>query len=112
MIFVIDKLLKDIGKKQGLKVYISEAPKVEECIVYTYEPGTNNGCRTEDYVEVRLIIKDLNKYQALTNLISEGLLRPGDDTPVDDIISIEQTTGGSMKVGEYTHVFMGYQIIY
>lgn len=112
MIYVIDKLLKDIGKKQGLEVYISKAPKVEDCIVYTYEPGTNNGCKTEDYLEVRLIIKDINNYKRLVNSISEGLLRPGDDTPVDDIISIEQTTGGSMEVGDYTHIFMGYQIIY
>ena len=114
MLITCDTLLKEIGEQTGLNVYLSEAPRVESCIVYIYEPLYYNGAHSQIYLEVRIILEDESRIIEIEPLLMEKFIGLGDTQVIPNATYVEQSTGGTAT--DYTnhlvHFFYGFYIYF
>lgn len=105
---VIGILIQDeILKALGIKIYHeSEAPSIQECIIYDFYNIQDNGVKAIDLLNVTCIAFDLDKSLAIIGRVKELLITTGDNLLTNKIIKVAQNGGGyiSNKMpGQTTH---------
>lgn len=114
MLLTCDGILKEIASEFNYKVYMNEAPRVESCIVYVYEPLYANGVLTEIYLEIRVILENESQILDIEPKIMERFLGIGDTQVIPNATYVEQSTGGSTRdyTNRLTHFFYGFYIYF
>lgn len=114
MLLTCDTILKELAAEFNYNVYMNEAPQVESCLVYVYEPLYSNGTLNEIYLEVRIILEDESKILEVEPKLMERFLGIGDTQVIPNATYVEQSTGGSTRdyTNRLTHFFYGFYIYF
>lgn len=105
-------LLETLRNATGLPVRPFATNKVEPCIVYKYSTDSDNGSRTTDSLELRIIAFDMEQVLEIDKKVRKALLKKGDRT--GKITKIEMNGGGILEElnTQTIHKFDNYYITY
>lgn len=72
---------------------------IDNQIVYNHYPTSDNGAKSVQRLELRLITKTYSEAESYRKLIIEALVPVGDDVLIDGITDCELNGGGSLYEG-------------
>lgn len=93
---MITKVLSIIEKETGLKCYPLITDAIGDCIVYTFEPVSDDGIKQQNRLTLRIITKHIPEAMRANALIRSALLTIGDYSKVNEILDCAISGGGNL----------------
>lgn len=82
------------------KIYMYETTRSNNCIVYNFIPVTDDGIKAQSRLDITCISKNYDTAYIMLERIKQLLITIADDHLTNNILTIEQNGGGSLKDGE------------
>lgn len=109
---MISKIITALTNATSLPVKPMMTTKIENQIVYNHYPLSDNGAKSIQRLELRLITKTYSEAESYRKLIIQALVPVGDNILIDGITDCELNGGGTLYEGEtktyHTMLFFNY----
>ena len=97
---MIKKIISALQTATNLPVNPVFTTKLENQIVYNHYPVSDNGAKSQQRLELRLITKTYSEAESYRKMIIGALVPVGDNILIDGITACELNGGGSLYEGE------------
>ena len=109
---MIIKIIRALESATDLPVRPMITTKIENQIVYNHYPINDNGAKSIQRLELRLITKTYEEAERYRKLIIQALVPIGDNILIEGITDCELNGGGTLYEGEtqtyHTMLFFSY----
>lgn len=94
---MLKEIIAKLKESTNLPVKPFGTKEIENCIVYTYNPSSDNGALSQSRLELRLITKDIETAETYKKLIINTLVTVGDEQKIDGIYQCNLNGGGQLR---------------
>lgn len=97
----VNSILKQIldivrTASMGLPIEANECDGIQECILYTFTPVTNDGIKRQDTIKLKINCFDYIDAVSIQEQLSKVLITKADEKLTQDIMNSVQTGGGEL----------------
>ena len=108
---MIRTIIREIEAQTKLPMFPSITDSIGECIVYSYEPVSDNGVVRKDRLTLRIIAETLPKVNEIDDMLRNILITIGDEKKIEGIFDCYVSGGGVLRDTD-THYYHSIKYYY